>query len=63
MFIDINISKSEKYIVGGIYKHPNQGLKQFQNELIKNITNIKNQNKTIMLLGDFNKLNLLNTRY
>ena len=63
LFIDITISKSEKYIVGGIYKHPNQGLKQFQNELIKNITNIKNQNKTIMLLGDFNidfnKLNLI----
>ena len=49
-------------ICGWIYKHPSMKISRFNSEyLTPLLTNIKKEEKTCMLMGDFN-INLLNAK-
>ena len=59
-FIEI-INKNEKNMVAGcIYKHPKQTIPDFlDNQLLPLLEKLSNENKQILIMGDFN-INLLN---
>ena len=59
-FVEI-ISKNKKNMVGGcIYKHPKQLIPDFlDNHLLPLLKKLSNENKQILVMGDFN-INLLN---
>ena len=59
-FVEI-INKNEKNIVAGcIYKHPRQTIPDFlDNHLLPLLEKLSNENKQIIIIGDFN-INLLN---
>ena len=59
-FVEI-INKNEKnMVVGCIYKHPKQAIPNFlDNHLLPLLEKLSNENKQILIIGDFN-INLLN---
>ena len=59
-FVEI-INKNEKNMVAGcIYKHPKQTIPDFlDNRLLPLLEKLSNENKQILIMGDFN-INLLN---
>jgi hypothetical protein len=60
-FAEICLPKQSNLIVGSIYKHPSLLISEFdQHYLSPLLDKISKENKTIILLGDFN-INLLNT--
>ena len=52
--------QSESYIVGVLYRHPKSKVNLFIKDLNDIFSKIKNENKKLILMGDFN-INLLNT--
>ena len=60
-FIELICSNKRNMICGSIYKHPSMKISLFNSEyLMPLLTNIQKEEKTCMLMGDFN-INLLNT--
>ena len=54
MFIELNL-KNEKLVIGCIYRHPSMGLPEFNNRYLTNLFDtLSSENKTVVLLGDFN---------
>ena len=53
-FIEVNL-KNEKVVIGCIYSHPSMELSEFSsNYLTKFLDTLSSENKTVVLLGDFN---------
>ena len=60
-FAEINLPKQKNIVVGSIYKHPMLNISDFVQDHIQPLLDkIARENKTIILLGDFN-INHLNT--
>ena len=54
------IPNKQNQIIGTVYKHPQRNVSKFSHEYLTDIlTKIKNENKNIILMGDFN-INLIN---
>ena len=54
MFIEVN-PKNEKVVIGCIYRHPSMELSKVNNNYLTNLLDtLSSENKTIVLLGDFN---------
>ena len=59
-FIEVNNPKGKNYLVGCIYRHPSMNQIDFlQNYFVGLLEKINNENKQIILMGDFN-FDLLN---
>ena len=59
-FVEIMNKKTKNMIVGCIYKHPKQGIKDFTDNYISPLLEkISHEKKDILIMGDFN-INLLN---
>ena len=53
-FIEVNL-KNEKVAIGCIYRHPSMELLEFNNDYLTNLLDtLSSENKTVVLLGDFN---------
>ena len=53
-FIEVNL-KNEKVVIGCIYRHPSMELSEFNNDYLTNLLDtLSSENKTIVLVGDFN---------
>ena len=53
-FIEVNL-KTEKVVIGCIYKHPSMELSEFNKDYLTNLLDIlSSENKTLVQLGDFN---------
>ena len=53
-FIDINL-KNKKIGIGCIYRHPSMGLSEFNSNYLTNLLDtLSSENKTVVLLGNFN---------
>ena len=60
VFIEVLIPNKQNQLIGTVYKHPSMNVSKFNLEYLTDIlTKIKNENKNIMLIGDFN-VNLIN---
>ena len=60
VFIEVLIPNKQNQLIGTVYKHPSMNVSKFNREYLTDIlTKIKNENKNIMLMGDFN-VNLIN---
>ena len=60
-FAEIDLPKQSNIIVGSIYKHPSLNISEFDCNYIQPLLDkISKENKTIILLGDFN-INLLHS--
>ena len=54
MFIEVNL-KNGKVVIGCIYRHPSMELLEFNNDYLANLLDtLSSENKTVVLLGDFN---------
>ena len=54
MFIEVNL-KNGKVVIGCIYRHPSMELLEFNNDDLANLLDtLSSENKTVVLLGDFN---------
>ena len=55
-FIEIKMKKGKNIIIGCIYKHPNLETEQFNEYFLKELSEklLKEKNKEIILMGDFN---------
>ena len=52
--IEINL-KNENIVIGSIYRHPSMKLSEFNNNYLTNLLDtLSLENKTVVLLGDFN---------
>ena len=59
-FIEILNKKQKNMIIGCVYKHPKYGVSDFTNNYITPLLDkLSNENKDIMIMGDFN-INLIN---
>ena len=59
-FIKILNKKQKNLIIGCVYKHPNHEVKDFtNNHMMPLLDRLSNENKDIMIMGDFN-VNILN---
>ena len=59
-FIEIFNPKKANTIIGCIYKHPNMNINEFNDDYLNELLDrLSKENKTILVLGDFN-INLLN---
>ena len=54
IWFDLVLNESVVYIFGCIYRHPNQNLDTFENELEKSLLKITRQNKPCLIMGDIN---------
>jgi exonuclease III len=55
VFVEITFSHKTNFIVGCIYKHPGMHIGTFNNEFLSPLLQyISRENKTVILLGDFN---------
>ena len=53
-FIEVNL-KNEKIVIGCIYRHPSMELSKFNSNYFTNLLDtLSSENKTVVLLGDFN---------
>ena len=53
-FIEV-VQNKEKIIIGCLYRHPSMELSEFNNHYLSNLLdNLSGENKTVVLLGDFN---------
>ena len=53
-FIEVNL-KNEKIVIGCKYRHPSMELSEFNNNYLTNLLDtLSSENKTVVLLGDFN---------
>ena len=53
-FIEI-VQNKERIIIGCLYRHPSVELSEFNNHYLSNLLdNLSHENKTVVLLGDFN---------
>ena len=60
VFVEVSFSNKPNYIVGCIYKHPGMSVNAFTAEFLSPFLQlVSKENKSIVLLGDFN-INLLN---
>ena len=60
VFIEVLIPNKQNQLIGTVYKHPSMNVSKFNLEYLTDIlTKIKNENKNIMLISDFN-VNLIN---
>ena len=58
-FIEILNKKQKNMIIGCVYKHPKHGVSDFTNNYITPLLDkLSNENKDIMIMGDFN-INLI----
>ena len=56
-FIEILSPKKTNVILGCIYRHPHMDLNKFNDYCINNLLDkLSKENKTVSLLGDFNRL-------
>ena len=61
-FIEILNKKQKNMIIGCVYKHPKHGVSDFTNNYITPLLDkLSNENKDIMIMGDFN-FNLINCK-
>ena len=59
-FIEILNKKQKNMIIGCVYKHPKHEVSDFTNNYITPLLDkLSNENKNIMIMGDFN-INLIN---
>ena len=59
-FIEILNKKQKNLIIGCVYKHPKHEVKDFtNNHMMSLLDKLSNENKDIMIMGDFN-VNLIN---
>ena len=59
-FIEILNKKQKNLIIGCVYKHPKHEVKDFtNNHMMPLLDKLSNENKDIMIMGDFN-VNLIN---
>ena len=60
VFIEVLIRNKQNQLIGTVYKNPSMNVPRFNYEYPTDIlTKIKNENKNIILMGDFN-VNLIN---
>ena len=60
VFIEVLMPNKQNQIIGTLYKHPSVNVSKFNHEYLRDIlTKIKNENKNIIVMGDFN-VNLTN---
>ena len=53
-FIEVNLN-NEKVVIGCIYRHPSMEFLQFNIDFVTNLMDtLSSENKTEVLLGDFN---------
>ena len=53
-FIEV-VQNKERLIIGCLYRHPSMELSEFNNHYLSNLlNNLSDENKTVILLGDFN---------
>ena len=53
-FIEVNL-KNEKIVIGCIYRHQSMELSEFSSDYLTNLLDtLSSENKTVVLLGDFN---------
>ena len=53
-FIEV-VQNKERIIIGCLYRHPSMELSEFNNHYLSNLLdNLSEENKTVVLLGDFN---------
>ena len=58
--IEVLIPNKQNQLIGTVYKHPSMNFSKFNHEYLTDVlTKIKNENKNLILVGDFN-VNLLN---
>ena len=51
----VEVDKGNKhYIIGGIYRHPNQNIIEFQHRLDTTLQKIKMKNNNVLVIGDIN---------
>ena len=54
MFIEVNLKNGE-VVIGCIYRHSSMELLEFNNDYLANLLDtLSSENKTVVLLGDFN---------
>ena len=59
-FIEILNKKQKNLVIGCVYKHPKHKVKDFtNNHMMPLLDKVSNENKDIMIMGDFN-VNLIN---
>ena len=52
-FIEV-VQNKERIIIHGLYRHPSMELSEFNNHYVSNLLdNLSEENKTVILLGDF----------
>ena len=55
IFIEINISKNENLLLGCLYRHPNNSINVFTEDILEPMLDkIKRENMQCILMGDFN---------
>ena len=60
VFIEVLIPNKQNQLTRTVYKHPSMNVSKFNHEYLTDIlTKIKNENKNIILMGDFD-VNLIN---
>ena len=53
-FIEV-VQNNERIIIHGLHRHPSMELSEFNNHYVSNLLdNLSEENKTVILLGDFN---------
>ena len=53
-FIEV-VQNKERIIIGCLYRHPSMELSEFNNHYLSNLLDkLSGENKTVVLLGDFN---------
>ena len=58
-FVEIEQTKKKNIVCGCIYRHPNSNIEDFITYMVKVLDKLNNEDKTVLLMGDFN-INLLN---
>ena len=60
VFIEVSIPNKQSLLIRTVYKHPSMNVSKFNHEYLTDIlAKIKNENKNIILMGNFN-VNLIN---
>jgi len=58
LFIEIPTSSGKPFIIGVIYRHPTYASQSFQDEFVKLVTHLQNNNYDYLIGGDYN-INLI----
>ena len=53
-FVEIEQTKKKNIVCGCIYRHPNSNIEDFITYMVKVLDKLNNEDKTVLLMGDFN---------